>query len=104
MARTHFRRWFDSLIHASDLLYLKPKKGRYTWTNNRVGSARISARLDIFLVQSSLLDDNILSSKILPKLTSDHHPIALLLEKEENLGPLPFWFILSGFKGKVSWN
>ena len=39
------------------------------------------------------MDGNILiSTKILPKLTSDHHPISLLLEEEENLGPISFWF------------
>ena len=82
----------DSLIHAYDLLNLNPKKGCFTWTNNRLGLARISARLDRFLVQSSLLDFGVLSSTIMPKLTSDHHSIALLLEREENFGPLPFRF------------
>ena len=52
----------DSLIQARDLLDFKPKKGRFTWTNNRVGDAIIYARLDIFLVQSSLLDGNVLIS------------------------------------------
>ena len=39
------------------------------------------------------MDGNVLiSSKIFPKLSSDHHPISLLLEEEENLGPILFWF------------
>ena len=83
----------DSLIHARDLLDFKPKKGRYTWTNNRVGAASIYAHLDRFLVQISLMEGKILiSSKILPKLTSDHHPISFLFEEEEYLGSIPFRF------------
>jgi len=52
----------ESLILAWDLLDLKPKKGHYTWTNNRVGNANIAARLDRFLVQSSLMEGNHLIS------------------------------------------
>ena len=49
--------------------------------------------MDRFLVQGSLLlEKRLISSKILPKFTSDHNPILLLLEEEENLGPLPFLF------------
>ena len=49
--------------------------------------------LDRFLVQSSLLVGNsLISSKILHKLTSDHHPIALIIEEEENIGPIPLRF------------
>lgn len=53
----------------------------------------IFAHLDRFIVQSSLMMNNtILNTKILPKLTSEHKPIQLLLEDEEDLGPLPFHF------------
>ena len=81
----------DSLIHDSDLLDFKPKKGRFTWTNNKVGEACISTRLDRFLVQSNFMDGNsLIYSNFLPKLTSDHHSISLLMEEEENLGPVSF--------------
>ena len=81
------------MIQARYLLDFKPKKECYTWTNNRVGETIISAHLDRFMDQSSLMDGKILiSSKILPNLSSDHHPISLLLEEEENLGPIPFRF------------
>ena len=83
----------EELIQAWDLNDLKPKLGRYTWSNHRVGAKRIYARLDCFLVHSSLLDrKSIVSTKILPKLSSDHHQISLLFEKEEELGPIPFRF------------
>jgi hypothetical protein len=49
--------------------------------------------LDIFLIQSTFLHERrIISSKILPKLTSNHKPILLILEEEENMGPIPFRF------------
>jgi hypothetical protein len=83
----------EELVHQWDLLDFKPSKGLYTWTNNRVGVDHISARLDRFLIQSSFLQERrIISSKILPKLTSDHKPILLNLEEEENMGPIPFRF------------
>jgi len=37
-------------------------------------------------------EKNIITTKVLPKLTSDHKPIQLLLEDEEDLGPIPFCF------------
>ena len=44
-------------------------------------------------MQSTLLDNNfIISSKILPKTSSDQHPISLLLKNEEDYGPIPFRF------------
>ena len=83
----------ESLIQPSDLLDFKPKKYRSTWSNNRVGASNIPARLDRFLVHSSLMEGKfIISTKILPKLTSDHHPISLMFEKEEDLGPISFRF------------
>ena len=72
---------------------IKPKIGRYTWSNNRIGLANISVKIDRFLIHSSLLDgQSIISSKIMPKLLSDHHPILLIFEKEDELGPIPFRF------------
>ena len=83
----------ENLIITWELIEFKPKKGIYTWTNNRIGASNISARLDRFLVQSSLLlDKKMISSSILPKITSDHKPIMLQIEDEEGLGPIPFRF------------
>ena len=83
----------ESFICACDLLDFKPNTGHYTWSNNRVGAANISGRLDRFLVQRSLMEGKILiSSKILPKLISHHHSISLVMEEEEYLSPIPFRF------------
>ena len=83
----------ENLMLQWDLVDFKLVKGEYTWTNNRSGENHISARLDRFLTNSSImLDNKIIFSKILPKLTSDHKPILLCLKDEEDLGPLPFRF------------
>ena len=98
----------EELIQVWDLIDLKPKIWRFTWSNHIVGIAGISAKLDRYLVHSMLMDGKtIISSKILPKLTSDHHPISLQFEKEEELGPIPFrfiplWIERSGFMDIVS--
>jgi hypothetical protein len=76
-----------------------------------VGLEHISAWLDRFLVQISIMmNKKIIITKILPKLTSDHKPIQLLLEEEEDLGPIPFrfspqWIERDGFIEivKTSW-
>ena len=93
----------EELIQVWDLIDFKPKIGRYMWSNHIVGAASISARLDRFLVNSSLIDGQFLiSTKILPKLSSDHHPISLLFEKEKERGPImfkfsPLWIERDGF-------
>ena len=83
----------ERIISSWDLIDFKPKKGHFTWCNNRIGSANISARLDRFLLQSSFLTENkIISSNIFPKLSSDHKPILLQFIDDEDLGPIPFMF------------
>ena len=87
-------RTVEQIISSWDLIDFKPKKGCYTWSNNHIGSSNISARLDRFLLQSSFLTENkIISSSILPKLSSDHKPILLQFMDDEYLGPIPFKFI-----------
>ena len=47
----------ENMIHDWDLVDIKPKVGRFMWSNRRVGAASIFARLDRFLVQGPLLDN-----------------------------------------------
>eukprot|EP00253_Pinus_taeda_P008465 PITA_08465 len=102
-SRDPFSRTVGNLIQRWDLVDFKPVKGKFTWTNNRTGENHISARLDRFLINNSLMmDSRIVFTKILPKLTSDHKPILICLKKEEDLGPLPFrfsplWVGMDGF-------
>lgn len=66
----------EELFQLWDLLELNPIRGLYTWSNNRVGTDHISARLYRFMVQSSIMmKKKIITTKILPKLASDHKPI-----------------------------
>ena len=98
----------EEMIQVWDLNDIKPKLGHFTWSNHRVGVARIYTNLNHFLVHSSLLNGNLfISSKILPKLSSDQHPITLLFEIEEELDPIPFrfsplWLERDGFMVIVS--
>jgi len=92
-SRDPFLPLVEGLIQDWDLVDFIPAKGLFTWSNNRVGGEHISARLDRFLVQGALMiTKNIITTKILPKLTSDHKPVQLSLEDEEDLGPIPFRF------------
>ena len=97
----------ESIIRSWDLLDFKPKRDRFTWSNKKAGSESILAHLDRFLVQSSLLDENLLiSSKKFPKISSDHHHITLQMNEEEDYGPIlfrfsPLWIERDGYWGTV---
>lgn len=83
----------EELAQHWDLQDFNPTQGLFTWSNNQTGADHISARLDRFLVQTSLLmNKKIITTKNLPKLSSDHKPIQLCLEDEEDLEPIPFRF------------
>jgi exonuclease III len=76
------REWVEDLMSSWELEDIKPAKGKYTWTNKRVGPGHIAARLDRFLVQSSFLMLGLnLTSAILPHSISDHKPITLDLSQ-----------------------
>ena len=98
----------ENFILSWELIDFKPKRGRYTWSNNKTGAANISTRLDHFLAQSSLMmGKKIISSSILPKIALDHKPIMLQIEEEEDLGPIPFrfsplWIDQDGFMNTVA--
>jgi hypothetical protein len=49
------REWVEDLTIDWDLEDVKRDRGKYTWSNKRVGSGHIATQLDIFLVQSSFL-------------------------------------------------
>jgi hypothetical protein len=43
------REWVEDLMIDWDLEDVKPDRGKYTWSNKRVGPGHIAARLDRFL-------------------------------------------------------
>jgi hypothetical protein len=87
------REWVEDIMLDWDLEDIKPSRGKFTWTNKRVGLSHIIARLDRFLVQNSFLLLGLnFSSKIMSHSVSDHKPILLELSRDENLGPIPFRF------------
>eukprot|EP00253_Pinus_taeda_P015907 PITA_15907 len=104
----------NNIILAGDLnivLKAKEKRGGSDSRDPIIGKEHISARLDRFLVQSLLMNKKIITTRILPKLSSDHKPIQLCLEDEEDSGPIPFrfspqWIEREGFMDtvKASWN
>jgi hypothetical protein len=82
----------DDLISSLDLIYVPPSKGVYTWNNIRVSPGFIATRMDHFLINSSFLLTNSLSSKIILWSSLYHHPISLLFENASNWDPSPFRF------------
>ena len=97
------REWVEDIISGWDLADIKPSRGKFTWSNKRVGPGHIAARLDRFLVHSSFLTLGLFAnSEILQACTSDHKPISLTLTPGEKLGPIPFrfsplWVTMDGF-------
>jgi len=93
LVRELAREWVKDLILDWELEDIKTTRGKFTWSNKRIGPGHIVACLDRFLVQSSFLTCGLMAtSKILPNYTSDHKPIFLELSLDGNLGPIPFRF------------
>ena len=83
MVRDPIREHVDDLILDWDLSDVIPSKGKFTWTNKRLGPCHISARLDRFLIQDSFLLLGVnFTSKIMPIEGLDHNPITLKKKNE----------------------
>ena len=112
IVRDPAREWVEDLLQDWDMIDIKPSSGKYTWSNKRVGSGHIAARLDRFIVQSSFLLFGLESRMhILPCSVSDHRPIKLELLSHLDQGPIPFKFSPQWVKEptfmhmvKESWN
>eukprot|EP00253_Pinus_taeda_P030697 PITA_30697 len=81
----------EAIIQTHNLVDIPPHNGRFTWSNKRIGNSNIKERLDQILVQERIVArfSNI-QSKIILGYFSDHKPVALILDKGKNMGPLPF--------------
>ncbi|XP_058101914.1 uncharacterized protein LOC131246067 [Magnolia sinica] len=96
---------FSSWIQSQGLVDLPLLGAKYTWSNGR--RSPIQYRLDRFLVSPDWLEafPSILQTT-LPRTTSDHCPLLLIMVKD-NWGPKLFrinssWFCKEGFKEKIS--
>lgn len=102
-----FRDNLEEIIQAHKLIDIPPQNGRFTWSNKRTGRNNIKERLDRILVQEKAAANfQRIHSSIIQGYTSDHKPVVLRLEKEEDLGPLPFkynkaWDAKEDFKSLV---
>jgi len=97
IVREPAREWVEDIMQDWDMLDIKPLKGKYTWSNKRIGPGHIAARLDRFLIQSSYLLLGLEARMlILPCSVSDHKPIKLELSAQRNFGPIPFDSVLYG--------
>ena len=91
--RDPFRDRLEDIMTIWRLTDIKPKRGKYTWSNKRIGPGHIDAWLDKILVSSSFLDKPFQEvTRLLVFASSDHRPILFSLEPIGNLGPLPFKF------------
>ena len=90
-ARDPFGERLEDLISYWDLIDIKPKNGKFTWNNKRIGPRHIASRLDRVLVSPHLLKNLvILESKMLCSTVLDHKPICFFLSSMGKLGPHPF--------------
>ncbi|XP_027157364.1 uncharacterized protein LOC113758839 [Coffea eugenioides] len=66
----------------------------FTWSNNRRGRARVSKRLDRFLINGSCLDlSDVISVLHLPRHPSDHAPLKITFSDRSDNSPRPFRFL-----------
>nr|XP_027099065.1 uncharacterized protein LOC113718354 [Coffea arabica] len=66
----------------------------FTWSNNRRGRARVSKRLDRFLVNGACLDfSDVISVLHLARHPSDHAPLKISFENRSENKPRPFRFL-----------
>ena len=93
--RDPFGEKMEDFISDLDLLDVPLKNGKYTWSNKRARVGHIAERLDIFLVSSLFIQQNILPASFsLPLVVFDLKPIVLTLTQHENLIPIRFCFNL----------
>jgi len=98
----------EDFISDMDLNDVQISKRKFTWSNRHPGAGYISVRLDILVIASFILEDDLIhSSLILPWDFLDHRTISLSLYPPKNLGPIPFrfnplWFQHQDFMDLIS--
>ena len=84
------REALEKIMEQHNLIDILPSNGKYTWSNKTVGKNNIKERLDKILVQENIaVDYTSVKFKIIHTTASDHKPVAIILGKLDNQGPLP---------------
>ncbi|XP_058104713.1 uncharacterized protein LOC131248452 [Magnolia sinica] len=96
--------YFNDWIQAQELVDLPLFGAKFTWSNGR--RSQIQFRLDRFLVSLEWIEEfPSLSQTTLPRTTSDHCPILLLvIDDDWGLKPFKFnpaWLRIDGFHQKI---
>ena len=85
--------YFHNLSEREHLVDVAPIKLEPTWRNKRGGTQEISKRLDIFLFNEDLLNQNIIIKSLVEiRGSSYHRPISLFIAPPEKNPPTPFKF------------
>lgn len=81
----------ETIIETHKLIDIPPNNGKFTWSNKRDGIHNIKERLDKILIHERIITGfSLVKSKIIHATTSDHKPVALILDSVRNLGAIPF--------------
>jgi hypothetical protein len=104
--------FFTSHIQSSGLVDVQPTKLTPTWRNGRARTDGIAKRLDHFLLDDSLFNNNFkVRSWVINSTISDHNPICLQLDSFSHNSKPPFKFNSTWIKDqdfasliKQSWN
>jgi hypothetical protein len=94
---------FQDFVANNDLCKIRPKSGKYTWTNQRASFSGIAKKLDRFFASEDLRQMQVLfESETLPFLASNHFSISIKMIKDctppRNLFKFEqMWFREEGF-------
>jgi hypothetical protein len=85
-----FKESMGDLIFDWDLVEIKPKRWKYTWTNMRLGLGHIATRLDCFLINNNLLLRNqLIYANFISSYYSNHKIIMLTFHQVERSWSYP---------------
>lgn len=103
---------FDEMITEQRLVDIPTINGIHTWNNRRGGKNQIASRLDRFLLEEQVMNQDVyVEAKIVPAMGSNHWSIRLEIDIKKNSHKKPFrfedfWLMNSEFLSKIEewWN
>ncbi|KAF3785923.1 putative ribonuclease H protein [Nymphaea thermarum] len=100
----------SDFVSQSALTEVSCPDAKFTWTNNRMGHENVMSKIDRCYVSKEWVDDLdlLVLLEVLPRTTSDHNPILLLISKRRfrTWGRTPFrhfqyWQDMAGYRDQV---